>query len=124
MIAATDIKNALEQQPEEMKSAEQTMQRLLARSATDRAFRHTLVTNPRAALAEYIGRDIADVGEFNVVFVENKAAATVVLPPAVDPAAELSAEELEAVAGGITPVIVTVLSIIASALALYRAIMS
>lgn len=124
MIAATDIQSALEHQPEEMKQAEQTMQRLLARSATDRAFRQTLVTNPRAAIAEYTGRDITEIGEFNVVFVENKASATVVLPPAVDPAAELSAEELEAVAGGITPVIVTVLSIIASALALYRAITS
>ena len=36
----------------------------------------------------------------SLVFVENKADATLVLPDYVDPNAELSEEDLEAVAGG------------------------
>jgi lactobin A/cerein 7B family class IIb bacteriocin len=44
------------------------------------------------------------------VFVENKADATVVLPAVIDPNAELSDAELEAVAGGILPLIAAVLT--------------
>ena len=45
------------------------------------------------------GKDIPE--SFNVVFIENQADATIVLPDYVDPQAELSEDALEAVAGGI-----------------------
>jgi hypothetical protein len=103
--------------PEYFKQAQDQMDALLARSATDGAFRAKLIADPKAAVAEFTGLPIRD--SFNVKFIENKADATIVLPDAVDPAKELSSQDLEAVAGGATPV---VLSIIASALAVYDAI--
>ncbi len=85
------------------------MQRVLQRAAVDRAFRTRLLTEPRVALAEFNGRDaVSEPFPMNIVFVENRATATVVLPDFVDPAAELSADELETVAGGITPSILIV----------------
>jgi hypothetical protein len=83
--------------PEVTKAAE-VLRGMLSRSATDRTFRQKLLTEPRAAIAEYTGHDVPDT--FDVVFVENTAAATIVLPDPVDPEAELSEAELEAVAGG------------------------
>jgi hypothetical protein len=80
--------------------AQENMEQLLARSATDREFRNKLITNPRAAMAEFTGREVPE--PFNVRFVENKAGATFVLPDPVDPAAEISEEELSTVAGGVT----------------------
>jgi hypothetical protein len=85
------------------------LQALLQRSATDSDFRRTLLTDPRAALAEFSGREVPE--GFNVVFVENKADATIVLPDFVDTAAELSDAELEAVAGGSEPVSTTIMTI-------------
>ncbi len=82
----------------EVAQAAEVMRGLLSRSATDRGFRQKLLTEPRAAIAEYTGRDVPD--SFDVVFVENTAAATIVLPDPVDPEAELSEAELETVAGG------------------------
>jgi len=97
--------------PEYAQKVDHKMQELLARSATDSAFRQRLLTEPRAALKEFTGRDIPE--SVNIVFVENKATATFVLPEPVDPAAELSESELETVAGGATP---CVFGIIASIL--------
>ena len=85
---------------EELNAAQQAIEELLARSATDYAFRQQLLTNPRAAVAEYTGKAISEVPEsFNLVFIENDVTATFVLP---DPftAGELADSELEAVAGG------------------------
>jgi hypothetical protein len=93
---------------------------LLSRSATDMAFRKQLLADPHTALAEYAGKNPADVpADFRVVFVENHAYATFVLPDPIDPEAELSAEELEAVAGG-TEIVATILACIASAIACYE----
>src|SRR5688500_381433 len=75
------------------------MQNLLARSATDPAFRQLLLSDSRAAISEFTGRQMPE--GFEVAFVENKADATFVLPPVVEPGAELSDSELETVAGGI-----------------------
>jgi hypothetical protein len=120
MITVTEINEAARTSPELVHEGEETLQAILARSATDRDFRGRLLADPRTAVAELTGRGVNE--SFNVVFVENTADVTIVLPDPVDPAAELSEADLEAVAGGATPVVVTVLSVIASAIALTRAI--
>lgn len=103
-----------------VQQGEHAMQQILSRSATDAAFRQQLLTDPRAAVAAFGGKDVSAMpASFNVVFIESRAHTTIVLPDAVDPAAEISEEELEAVAGGTSP---SVLSIIASCLAIYNAL--
>ena len=71
------------------------------RAAVDSAFRQRLMTNPNAALSEVAGRPVPST--FKVKFIEKSPEldALVVLPDLVDENAELSAEELEAVAGGV-----------------------
>jgi hypothetical protein len=117
---ATEIARVTKADPALVKHGEETMTRILTRSATDAEFRRKLVQDPRAAVAEFTNRDVSQLAGFNVVFVENKADATVVLPDPIDPEAELAEAELESVAGGATP---AVLSVIASAIALTRAIL-
>jgi hypothetical protein len=83
--------------------ANETVQRLLSRSATDMEFRRKLLTEPRAAVAEFNGKSIEEVPEsFNIRFVE-KNETTVVLPDPIVAEAELSEGELETVSGGTTP---------------------
>ena len=89
--------------------ANHKMQELLTRSATDPEFRQKLLTDPRAAFSEFTGREIPE--PFNVRFIENKAGATVVLPDPIDPEAEMSEQDLEAVAGGTTYTILIIVSI-------------
>jgi hypothetical protein len=89
-------------------AAEDAIQQLLSRSATDHEFRAKLLAEPRATIEEATGRALP--ASFNVRFVENKADATIVLPDVVA-AAELSAEQLEAVSGGTEPISTTVLVI-------------
>jgi hypothetical protein len=89
------------QNPEVVRKATERMEALLARSTTDLDFRRKLVADPRAAMTEFTGRPVP--ATVNIVFVENTADATIVLPDAIDPAAELSDRELHAVAGGILP---------------------
>ena len=88
--------------PTAKREAEETMQALLTRAATDWAFRQQLVSNPRAAIAEFKGCDESAIpAGFNVVFIENAPGShTVVLPNPIDAAAELSDSELASVAGG------------------------
>jgi hypothetical protein len=82
--------------------------RLLERSAVDRTFRQKLLTDSRAALAEFGGRDPSSVSS-NIVFVENTADATIVLPDFVGANTELSDQQLESVAGGtdLTSIVIT-----------------
>lgn len=72
---------------------------LLRRSATDEVLRQQLKTDPAPVLAEHFGSSFEG---HDITFIENEADVTIVLPDPVDVAAELSEEELEAVAGGVT----------------------
>jgi hypothetical protein len=91
--------------PANAASQSDVMQRLLTRSATDRAFRAKLIAEPSAAIAEFAGKPGSEVPPAlqRVRFIENTADATIVLPDVVAPAAELSEAELETVSGGTTP---------------------
>ncbi len=78
------------------------IQAMLERSTTDRAFRDLLLTNPRAAVASFIGKSESDLPrDVDFVVVESDATATLVLPDPVN--ADLSDAELEMVAGGSEP---------------------
>jgi len=77
-------------------------QQLMVRSATDLEFRRKLLATPKEAIEEFAGRPVGDT--FNMRFVENvPGTQTFVLPDPVAPAAELSSQELESVAGGTGP---------------------
>ena len=105
---AIEARRYAQENPEAAQQAQQAMQALLSRSATDLDFRNRLLADPSAAIAEHTGQAS---GTANVVFVENTADATIVLPDFVGDA-ELSEEELEAVAGGtdiVTGVLVGIL---------------
>jgi hypothetical protein len=100
-IARTYSENpALAQQAQEM------MNGLLSRSATDGDFRRKLLSEPRTALAEHTGREVPE--SVNIAFIENHVDATIVLPDPIDAAAELSERELETVAGG-SPIAATII---------------
>jgi hypothetical protein len=105
----------------DIQGGNELLQKVLARSATDPAFRQKLVTDARAALAEFTGADPAQVPEtYKIVFVENKAGATVVLPDPIDPAAELSGQDLETVSGGFTPALGATLALGGAATAVWN----
>jgi hypothetical protein len=86
--------------------ATEQMQSLLTRSATDIEFRKLLVSDSRAALSQHFGGQLPESA--NIVFLENKADATVVLPDLIGADAELSEAELEAVAGGASPALLII----------------
>jgi lactobin A/cerein 7B family class IIb bacteriocin len=69
-------------------------------------FRQQLLTDPRAAIKEFTGREMA--ADRSIKFVASEGKETVVLPEFVGADAELNEAELEAVAGGATPGVVIV----------------
>lgn len=94
------IKAIQEMKQEDLNAAQQAIEQLLARSATDYPFRQQLLTNPRAAIAEHTGTTVSEIpASFNLVFIENDATATFVLPDPIS-TDELADADLEAVAGG------------------------
>jgi hypothetical protein len=97
--------------------AQERVHELLHRSATDPGFRAKLVNDPRAALAEFTGREVAST--LNVRFIENQGGyPTVVLPDSLESETPLSVEELESVAGGSTAACIATIVLL---LALYDA---
>jgi hypothetical protein len=78
---------------------------MLARSATDAEFRGLMLNDARAAFAA-AGVEVS--AELDIVFIENKADVTIVLPDALDEMMELSENELASLNGGavaIAPII-------------------
>ncbi|WP_396223499.1 hypothetical protein [Gemmatimonas sp.] len=124
-----NVQQFMHDNPETVKAGTDALQQVLARSTTDKEFRSQLLTDPRAALASVSGQPVDSISsDFNIVFIENRADATIVLPDYVDPAAELSETELETVAGGTDPVTsaalgltVAVISLVAATFQLYNA---
>jgi hypothetical protein len=99
--------------PEAAGQANAVLQQVLRRSTTDRAFRQRLLTDPSAAVAEFTGRPVAAIPESrSVKFVENEpGTVTVVLPKLADSSGELAENELEAVSGGTTTVVLVVCAV-------------
>jgi len=86
---------------EKMQKAQEKLGEVLTRSASDIEFRKQLVSNPRAALSAHFGKEMPE--SFNIRFVDAQGTPTVVLP---EPGTgELAEADLEAVAGGIAPLV-------------------
>jgi hypothetical protein len=83
---------------------ERLLAAILERSATDREFRQDLISRPDEAIRSAFGIRIPD--GYRIKFVERDPSfdSMVVLPDLVSSDAELSLDELEAVAGGTDPV--------------------
>ncbi len=112
MNAAT-VQDYVREHPEAVEQGQQRLQAVLEKSAYDADFRTQLLENPREALGAFTGEEIP--ASVTITFIENKADATIVLPPYQDANGELSEEELEAVAGGdVLSLIASTLSIIAT----------
>lgn len=78
--------------------AQEQMQEILARSATDWEFRQKLLSKPKSAIEEHTGNVVKE--DIEIAFVEKQGDATLVLPDYRDPEAELEDDQLAAVAGG------------------------
>jgi hypothetical protein len=90
---------------EQVRQSQELMHSIVKRSSTDVAFRQQLLTSPKSAIAQQsrdvFGRELteADIA-IDVRFIEPVGEMTIVLPAEIDPAAELTEDELSAVAGG------------------------
>ena len=86
----------------EQNQEQQVIEEVTRRAATDGTFRQQLLADPRGTIATLIGQPFPE--HVKIKFVEKDAGydAVIVLPDYVAGASELSAEELEAVAGGVT----------------------
>jgi hypothetical protein len=81
---------------------QRALNEMLARSATDAQFRALMLNDAHAAFAA-AGVEVS--AELDIVFIENKADVTIVLPEALDEMMELSESELLQVNGGATPAV-------------------
>lgn len=88
-----------------IRESQELMRSIVKRSATDAQFRKLLLTSPKTAIVtesrETFGRTLneSDIS-IDIRFVESVDEMTLVLPQEVDPAAELSEDDLATVAGG------------------------
>jgi hypothetical protein len=83
---------------------QRAMDAMLARSATDAEFRALMLDDAHAAFAA-AGVEVA--AELDIVFIENRADVTIVLPDALDEMVELSEAELESINGGMIATIIS-----------------
>jgi len=90
--------------PERARVAQEQLQAIMARSANDMDFRHMLLNDPRAAMKEFTGREMA--ADRSVKFVESEGYSTLVLPAFVGAETQLTEADLESVSGGASPVII------------------
>ena len=80
-----------------MQETQNPYQDLMLKAAQDEAFREALLSNPREALAQFLGTELP--AELKVNIVQNTPTeVTLVIPPKVSD--ELDDADLEAVAGG------------------------
>lgn len=87
----------------QVEEAQEVLNRIFVKASTEQDFRAKLLAHPKAALAEFANTSEASITG-DVRFIENAPGKqTIVLPDLVDANAELSSEELESVAGGVTP---------------------
>jgi hypothetical protein len=77
------------------------IQQVVGKAATNREYRSRLLSDPRGTLAEAVGHALPD--DFSIKFVEKDPGVDVmyVLPDVAIEDRELTAEELEAVSGGV-----------------------
>jgi hypothetical protein len=91
--------------------------KIVKRCWQDEAFHQEFATDPVGTAVKYLGVPAAQLP--NIVIHEEPAGSWhIVLPAKPRDAGELSEEDLEKVAGGATPVISLVVSVIASSLAI------
>lgn len=81
---------------------------LMQRAATDLDFRRDLLSDPKTTVSRFTGQELPS--DFSISFVENEADVTFVLPNAAPASGELSESDLEAVAGGVLPIVLTIAS--------------
>jgi lactobin A/cerein 7B family class IIb bacteriocin len=110
-MTRNEIVQTLQENPEQAREAQEQFQALMSRSATDMDFRQKLLTDPRAAIKEFTGREMA--ADRSIRFVASEGKPTVVLPEFVGADAELNDAELEAVAGGATPAAAVIVGFVA-----------
>lgn len=85
----------------ESRSPEQAIReraQIVARAWQDKTFREALVRDPKAAISQELGRELADSVEITVLQ-ETASQVYLVVPPVPDH--ELSEQELEQVSGGL-----------------------
>ena len=113
-MSHSTVARAIATNPELAKKASEQFESLMSRSATDMEFRKKLLNDSSAAIAEFTGN--APSATSKIVFIENTADATIVLPDPIAPTAVLSESELEAVAGGASPLLISLGAAAVSAL--------
>ena len=80
-------------------SSEELTKKLILTAWSDSAFKKELIENPKAAIEKELNTKLPDDVNVKVVEIDNK---TLLLPIPVKPEGELTEEQLESVAGGLS----------------------